>query len=64
MPGVPSVSMKSFMKSGTVCWRFQSRCSSQNNCGTLIIWPPACSMRRSAASWAATEVPPTASTTT
>jgi hypothetical protein len=44
--------------------RLQCRCSSQNSCSALVIHPPAHSMRRSAASCAATEVPPTASTTT
>src|SRR5918996_6520401 len=53
--------MNRSMKAGTVSLRLQSRCSSQKSCGTLIILTSACSTRRSAASCAATEVPPTAS---
>src|SRR5258707_750938 len=45
-PALPPMSKNSVMKPGTVSLRFQSRCSSQNSCVTLIILPPACSTRR------------------
>src|SRR5260221_465408 len=63
-PALPCMSKNSVMNPGTVSLRFQSRCSSQNSCVTLIILPPACSTRRNAMSWAMAEVPPTASSTT
>ena len=40
------------MNAGTVSLRCQSRWSSHSICGQLIIFPPACSIRRNAMSWA------------
>ena len=53
-----------FTEAATASERFQSRCNSQNSGGTLMSLAPACSIRRNAASCAASEVPPTASTGT
>ncbi len=55
--------MNSFTKPAVVSFRFQSLCNSQKSWAVLMDIAPAFSMRLIAASCAAFDVPPTASTT-